>query len=73
MIAKIAGGSNVMDANNTFCIGNRNVDAVLNLLAKHKIRIVANDTGGSMSRTLAVSVRTGKVIVSCPGKGKWEI
>jgi len=73
MIAKIAGGSNVMDSNNTFSIGNRNVEATLSILGKYGIKPISSDTGGSLSRTVSVSVKTGKVIISCPGKGDWEI
>lgn len=73
MIVKIAGGANVMDTNNTFNIGKRNVLAIRRILWPLGMGPVAEDVGGSHSRTVSVPVKNGKVILSCHGKGEWMI
>ncbi|MCX5876058.1 MAG: chemotaxis protein CheD [Deltaproteobacteria bacterium] len=73
MVVKIAGGANVMDTNNTFNIGKRNVLALKKILWPLGMGPVTEDVGGSNSRTVSVSVGTGKIVLSSPTKGEWEI
>lgn len=73
MMVKIAGGANVMDTNNTFNIGKRNVLSLKKILWQRGMGPVAEDVGGSFSRTVAVSVKTGKIVLSSPAKGEWEL
>ncbi len=73
MVVKLAGGANVMDANNTFNIGKRNILTVKRMLWSMGMGPVAEDVGGSISRTVSVPVQTGKVRLSSPGKGDWEL
>lgn len=73
MVVKIAGGANVMDTNNTFNIGKRNVLSLKKILWPLGMGPVAEDIGGSISRTVSVSVGTGKVVLSSPAKGEWEL
>lgn len=73
MVVKIAGGANVMDTNNTFNIGKRNVLSLKKILWPLGMGPVAEDVGGSISRTVSVSVGTGKVFLSSPTKGEWEL
>ncbi|MCP4727860.1 MAG: chemotaxis protein CheD [bacterium] len=70
---KMAGGSNVLDTNNVFNIGKRNVLAIRKLLWKYKLRILKEDVGGNISRTVWIEYDTGKYYASCPAKGQWEI
>ena len=73
MIVKLAGGAKIMDPNNTFNIGKRNVLAIKKLLWGHGMGAVVEDVGGNYSRTVAVHVDTGKVTLSSPGRKNWEI
>ncbi len=73
LIVKIAGGASIMDPNNTFNIGGRNILAVRKHLWKYKLGPVAEDIGDSISRTMTVDVDTGKIIIISPGKGWWEL
>ncbi|MCX5864804.1 MAG: chemotaxis protein CheD [Deltaproteobacteria bacterium] len=73
MVVKIAGGANVMDTNNTFNIGKRNVLALKKILWPLGMGPVTEDVGGNISRTVSVSVGTGKIVLSSPTKGEWEI
>ncbi|MDY7001637.1 MAG: chemotaxis protein CheD [Thermodesulfobacteriota bacterium] len=72
-IVKLAGGAKVMDAGNTFNIGKRNVLAIKKILWKKGMGAVAEDVGGTISRTVAVSVDTGKILLSSAARGEWEI
>ncbi len=73
MYVKLIGGANVMDANNTFDIGKRNVLAIKKILWKFGTGPVAEEVGGHISRTVAVDVDTGTTMISSPGKENWSI
>lgn len=70
---KIAGGANVLDSRNVFNIGKNNLLAAKKLLWALGTGAVSEDTGGAISRNVEVFVDTGKVLVSSPGRGCWEI
>ncbi|MAG14048.1 MAG: chemotaxis protein CheD [Spirochaetales bacterium] len=59
----LAGGSNIMDEENRFNIGKRNILAVKKCLWKHNLGVRAEDVGGSKSRTVSVDVASGQVTV----------
>ncbi len=71
LTVKLAGGASVMDPNNTFNIGKRNVLAVRKCLWKYRLGAIAEDVGGNISRSVAVDVNTGKITISSPGKESW--
>jgi chemotaxis protein CheD len=73
LTVKLVGGASIMDNNDTFNIGKRNVLAIKKILWSFGMGAVAEDVGGNHSRTVSVSVNTGKVLVSCPGRGQWEV
>jgi len=62
-----------MDPDGTFNIGKRNVLAIKKLFWKYKLGAIAEDVGRDYNRTVSVQVETGKVIVSSPGRGEWEL
>ncbi len=73
LIVKLAGGASIMDPNNTFNIGKRNILAVRKCLWHYKLGAVAEDIAGTISRSVSVNLKTGKVILSSPGRGDWEL
>jgi chemotaxis protein CheD len=73
LIVKLVGGASIMDNNDTFNIGKRNVLAIKKILWSFGMGAVAEDVGGNHSRTVSVAVNTGKVLVTCPGRGQWEV
>jgi chemotaxis protein CheD len=73
LIVKIAGGANIMDPQETFRIGSRNTLAVKKHLWRYKLGPVDEDVGDSISRTMTVAVDTGRVIITSPGNGEWEL
>jgi len=72
-IVKLAGGANVADANNTFNIGKRNALAIKKILWGKKMAPKAEDIGKNFSRTVTMDVNTGKITITCPGRGSWKI
>lgn len=68
LVVKLTGGANVMDKNNTFNIGKRNALAIKKALWQQKMGAVAEDVGGTISRTVTVNVDDGKVVVTSPGR-----
>jgi chemotaxis protein CheD len=73
LIIKLTGGASVMDPNQTFDIGKRNILATRKALWKHHLAALAEDVGGTFSRTVWVEVDTGRVFIESPGKGRWEL
>ncbi|MEF2144738.1 MAG: chemotaxis protein CheD [Desulfovibrionaceae bacterium] len=71
MIVKLAGGAKVMDHNEVFNIGKRNVLAIKKILWQYKLGPVAEDVGGNFSRTVAVEVNTGRVTITSAGRESW--
>jgi len=71
LTVKLAGGASVMDPNNTFNIGKRNILAVRKCLWRYRLGAIAEDVGGNISRSVAVNVSTGKITISSPGKEDW--
>jgi len=68
LLIKLVGGARVLDPASTFDIGKRNVLAVKKILWEYRLGVLAEDTGGAMSRTVKVSVATGRVAVSYQGE-----
>ncbi len=69
---KLVGGSNIMDEKHRFDIGKRNVLAIKKYLWKKQLGIVGEDTGGTICRTVRVSVTDGELLVSS-GKQTWVL
>ncbi len=66
MVAKIAGGARMFDLPNkekTSSIGERNRDAVLIELAKRRIPLIGEDTGGTYGRTVEFRTGNGDILV----------
>ena len=73
LIVKLAGGASIMDTNNTFNIGKRNVLAIRKILWRFRLGAIAEDVRGNISRSVSIDMNTGKVIVTSPGRGEWEL
>jgi chemotaxis protein CheD len=72
-LVKLVGGAQIMDPNNTFNIGKRNLLATKKILWRYRLGAIAEDVGGTISRSVSVETGTGKTIISSPGRGNWEI
>jgi len=74
LTAKIAGGATTAaDASNHFKIGERNIAAVKYVLQTLNIPLVAEDVGGSNSRTVFVEVGSPMVHISLADRSAWTI
>ena len=63
-----AGGSSLLDDNGTFNIGKRNYIILRKIFWKNGILIEAEDVGGSLSRTVRLTVSSGRVTVRNRGR-----
>ncbi|PHV71766.1 chemotaxis protein CheD [Sporanaerobium hydrogeniformans] len=76
LVAKIAGGAHMFEFKNMddmMRIGTRNVTAVMEILKKLNIPILANDTGSNYGRTIELHTDTGILLVRTIGHGIKEI
>lgn len=70
LVAKIAGGASMFTSakdNNVLNIGERNVEAVRSILERWRIRIIAEDVGGSIGRTIEFDPTTGDFLIKGSG------
>ena len=70
--AKLVVGASILDKQNFFNIGNRNVFVIKQILQTLRIPILSEDVGGYISRTVTINNETKKVIISHKEK-IWEI
>jgi chemotaxis protein CheD len=70
LVAKVAGGSQIMDDKGVFNIGERNNTVVRKMLWKNNILISGEDTGGSVPRTMSLDLATGKTVLKIQGAEK---
>lgn len=63
LIVKVAGGSQLLDDNGLFNIGKRNYVMLRKIFWKNGVLIDAEDTGGSISRTVRLEIGTGRVTI----------
>jgi chemotaxis protein CheD len=64
IITKVMGGSNVMDKNKFFNIGERNYTAIRKMLWRNNMIVHREDVGGSKSRTVRIYTASGKVLIT---------
>jgi chemotaxis protein CheD len=70
LVAKVAGGSQIMDEKGIFNIGERNCTVLKKLLWKNEILLSGEDTGGSMPRTMILCMQTGRTVLKSRGMEK---
>jgi len=71
MTAKLAGGAKMFEISGGTGLGNigqRNIESVHLQLKKHGIKLLKEDVGGSIARTLLFDAATGKACVRCYGR-----
>ncbi len=68
MIVCAAGGAEILEDNGHFKVGSRNRTTLRKIFWKNNILLSADDTGGSSSRTLFVTVGDGAVTIRQKGK-----
>jgi chemotaxis protein CheD len=73
LVVLAAGGAQVMDDNSMFNIGKRNCLALRKALWKFGLFAHAEDTGGTVVRTVRLEVGSGRVCLQSPGGSRWEL
>lgn len=76
LVSKIAGGSQMFkfnSGNDMMKIGQRNAEAVREILKENKIPIIADDTGGTFGRTIEFYSESGKLLIKTIGHGVKEV
>lgn len=70
--AKIAGGAQMFNIGNSdiMKIGERNTRAVVEILKKNNIQILAQDTGGNYGRTIVFDPVSGELLIRTIGLGE---
>lgn len=69
LTAKIAGGAKMFEVSGSLGnIGQRNIESVHMQLKKHGIRLLREDVGGTVARTMSFDVATGMVSIRSYGK-----
>jgi chemotaxis protein CheD len=63
----LAGGARIMDDQNLFNIGGRNLAAIAQWLRREGLQLAAEETGGQVNRTIGLSIDTGRVTLKVGG------
>lgn len=70
IVAKVAGGSKIMDDKGVFNIGERNHTVLRKVLWKNNILVSGEDVGGCLARTMYLYLNTGKTVLKMSGQEK---
>jgi chemotaxis protein CheD len=73
LIVKMAGGAQFLDKKRIWNIGQRNVQAVEEILMRNGISVRSCDVGGLSARTLRLDLATGCVTVQADGQKPREL
>ncbi len=72
-IVKLVGGAAILDPEQVFSIGKRNVLELKKTLWRHGLGPLAEDTGKTYSRSVVLRVGSTRLAISSPERGSWEI
>jgi chemotaxis protein CheD len=61
IIAKVFGGANQLGENSFYSVGRRNIQLAEDVLATHRVRIMATNVGGTIGRKILFHSGTGMV------------
>ncbi len=70
LIARIAGGANMLNSTSVLDIGRKNVQATLQFLERTRIPVRGSSVGGTVGRSMQIEVGTGRVLVKYLGGGE---
>ncbi len=76
LVGKIAGGAQMFSfssGSDTMRIGERNAEAVREILRAYRIPIQADETGGNYGRTIEFYADSGKLLIKTIGHGTKEV
>jgi len=76
LIIRMAGGANMLVApgfSQSFNIGNRNVDAAYETMKRLKLKILSQEVGGTIGRTVRFYTHDGRMTIRTVGNQEREI
>jgi chemotaxis protein CheD len=76
ILVRMAGGANMLTApgfSKTFNIGTRNVEAAHEMLQRLRLRLVSEEVGGTIGRTVRFYVYDGRMTIRTVGNQEREI
>jgi chemotaxis protein CheD len=73
IVIKVAGGAQLLDPRRTFNIGERNIQALSNIIVRNGLSIAAQDVGGLSSRTVRLDNSTGNISIQSPGSTRYNL
>ncbi len=68
LIVCAAGGAEILAEDRHFCLGARNRTMLRKILWQHNLLLTADDTGGTLSRTVTLSLNDGLMTTRSQGK-----
>jgi chemotaxis protein CheD len=73
LLVYVAGASEILDETTFFNLGKRNYAVLAGLLARHGVKIHAEDVGGRANRTMQLNLATGEARVKIPGQARTKL
>ncbi len=70
LVIKAVGGATMMGADKVFQTGARNIASLSRLLEKNGLKLAASELGGSVPRTMSLTIATGEVTVRSGSEGR---
>ncbi len=68
LVSKLAGGASMFANPGPIQIGEANVEAAIELLKKHQVRLVAQEVGGTAGRRILVQPHSRQVVIEAKGE-----
>lgn len=72
LVFRAAGCGRMLNVTNQFDTGAQNLAMIEALFARNGVTLAAKDVGGSIPRTMALHMDTGRLVISSQGK-EWEL
>jgi len=73
LVAKAAGGANMLRHSSILDIGKRNIETILEILRRERIPLLAQSLGGTVGRSMQLSLEDGTVRVRLLGVGEEKL
>lgn len=64
LLIGVFGGADSIRDSDVFSIGKKNIEIVMKILNEMNLKVVSEETGGNVSRTITLSLESGEVIIS---------
>lgn len=63
LVAKMAGGAQMFKGGPILSVGERNIEAAIQALARHGVPLIASDVGGNQGRSIRFEVDTERFVI----------